>query len=425
MKDKILQIVTTHYLESGDFNGISALELSAETGVEWSEMRDVLQELINEDLIGILYSEFEPNTHILRTGFPPKDIQISKLDTEDLFHTCLYPLPTHLQKVVDRSKYTNEPYKLYLALGEPQLAFRAFDLSVLEFYRNDPRYFYNNDDINGSISISDEYYKTHKMQERDQVLLQTFGFAYDDKMNRAVATFIRYLADLSPEHQQVWKTKELEGSYKLHPDYYRNNIVGDWGENVPIFSAFINELYIINQMALSMNRPPFFNKDFGEYGEDTPRKFSFLVRPTLEEFNNFVLLLDKLMSDNINKKFFKNEVSYETESERADGKIVVQQKGTIQILDEWVRKYFRFKDSELWDDGIKAMREVRKLRQKPAHAIDENIFDQKYFKEQRELMIRAYQSIRAIRLLFADHPSVKKAKIEVPEWLENGDIWTY
>ena len=257
------------------------------------------------------------------------------------------------------------------------------------------------------------------------MLLQTFGFAYDDELNRAVATFIRYLADLSPEHQLVWKTKELEGIYKLHPDYYRNNVIGDWGENVPIFSAFINELYIINQMSLSMNRPPLFNKDFGEYGEDRPRKFSFLVRPTLEEFNNFVLLLDKLMSDNINKKFFQNEVPYETENERADGKIVVQQKGTIQILDEWVRKHFRFNDSTLWDDGIKAMREVRKLRQKPAHAIDENVFDQKYFKEQRELMIRAYQSIRAVRLLFSKHSLVRKAKIEVPEWLENGDTWTY
>lgn len=203
MKDKILQIITTHYLESRDFNGIPAIDLSEKIGVQWSEMSDFLRELINEDLIGILYSEFEPNTHLLRIGFPSKDIQISKLDTKDLFHTCVYPLSSHLQNVVDRSKYKSEPYKIYLALGEPQLAFRVFDLSILEFYRNDARYFYTNDDINGSISISDEYYKTHKMQERDQILLQTFGFAYDDEMNRAVATFIRYLVDLSPEHQQV------------------------------------------------------------------------------------------------------------------------------------------------------------------------------------------------------------------------------
>lgn len=424
MKDKILQIVTSYYLNSGDFNGTPAIRLSQEIDIEWSEIHDALQELINEDLIGVLYNDFEVNTHILRTGFPPKDIQISKLNTDDLFHTCIYPLPSHLQKVVDATQYLGEPYKLFLALGEPNLAYRAFDLSILEFYRNDPRYFYSNDDINGSISIRDEYYESDSMHERDQVLLQTFGFAYDDELNRAVAAYIRYLADLSPEHQQIWKTKELTGDYKLHPDYYRNTIIGDWGEKVPIFSAYINELYIINQMALAMKRPPLFNKDYGEYGEDTPQKFSFLVRPTLEEFNNFVLLLDKLLSDNINKSFFQNEVSYETETERKDGKVVVQQKGTLQILDDWVRKYFRPVDWKMWDESIKTMREVRKLRQKPAHAVNENIFDQNYFKEQRELIIRAYDSIRTIRLLLANYPLVKRANIEIPEWLRKGDIWT-
>lgn len=71
------------------------------------------------------------------------------------------------------------------------------------------------------------------------------------------------------------------------------------------------------------------------------------------------------------------------------------------------------------------MREVRKLRQKPAHAINENIFDQSYFKEQRELIIKTYDSLRTVRLLLANHPLVKSAEIEVPEWLSKGEIWTY
>lgn len=425
MKDKILQAITTHYLESGDFNGIPAINLSAELGVKWNELSSVLQELIEEDLIGILYSDFEVNTHILRTGFPPKDVQISKLGTDDLFHTCIYPLSKHLNHIVNPADYSGEPYKLCLALGEPNLAYRAFDLSILEFYRNDPRYSYQTNDINGSISVRDEYYETHRMEERDQILLQTFGFAYDEDLNRAVATFIRYLADLSPEHQQVWKTKELNRKYQLHPDYYRNNIIGDWGENLPIFSAYINELYIINQMAEAMNRPPFFNKDYGKYGEDKPQKFSFLVRPTLEEFNNFVLLLDKLLSDNINKSFFKNEVPYETESERKDGKIAVQPKGTLQILDDWFKKYFQPVDWTAWNEAMKSMREIRKIRQRPAHSIDENVFDQKYFKDQREIIIKGYSSVRTIRLLLSNHPLVKMADIEIPEWLKEGKIWTF
>jgi hypothetical protein len=50
-----------------------------------------------------------------------------------------------------------------------------------------------------------------------------------------------------------------------------------------------------------MGRPNLFRQDFGQYGENEPRRFTFLVRPTLEEFNEFVLLLDKMLSDNLNK----------------------------------------------------------------------------------------------------------------------------
>jgi hypothetical protein len=98
------------------------------------------------------------------------------------------------------------------------------------------------------------------------------------------------LADLTPEHQQIWKGKELTGDYALHPDYYRNSILGEWGTKVSIFEAFIEEMKIINRMAEKMGRPPLFRNDFSEGGK--PREFGFLVRPTLKEFNSFVLLLD-------------------------------------------------------------------------------------------------------------------------------------
>jgi hypothetical protein len=149
------------------------------------------------------------------------------------------------------------------------------------------------------------------------------------------------------------------------------------------------------------------------------------VRPTLEEFNDFVLLLDKTLSDNINKDFFQNDVSYETELKRPDGKVQVQQKGTLQILDDWVRKNFRPADWKLWDESIKALRDVRTARQKPAHAIDENVFDQKYIKDQRDLIIRVYSAIRTVRLILANHPKVQAAEIEIPEWVRNGEIWGY
>ena len=60
----------------------------------------------------------------------------------------------------------------------------------------------------------------------------------------------------------------------------------------------------------------------------------------------------------------------------------------------------------------------------PAHLVNEDQFDQKYFKEQREIIIDAYSAVRTIRLMFANHPRVKIEEIEIPDWLQEGKIWT-
>lgn len=420
-KNRILQEITRFYLESPDFNGIPSSGLSRRLGVRFNELLDFLTELISEGKVGILYAPTFINPHIIRLGFESESEQIERLVNPETRNICLYPRPVPLQESVNRSDYQNKPYTLDLALGSPQLDYRSFDLSVLENYRNDPRYTYKNDDVRGHIN-----YKVDDLPEGDQIVLKKFSFSYDADLNRAVAVFVCDLARLSPEHQQIWKAKELEGDYKLHPDYYRNAILGEWGEKVSIFDAFANELYLIRQMTQGMNRPPLFREDYGEYNENKPRKFGFLVRPTLEEFNDFVHLLDKMISENINKRFFRNEVPYEAEVERTDGRIEVRAKGTLQILDDWVRKFFRPADGwQDWDETIQAFKDVRKKRQKPAHAIDENVFDQKYFKEQRELIIQAYAGMSTLRMILENHPMVRNLDIDIPDYLREAKIWTH
>lgn len=416
-KQRVLNEVTRFYLSSGDFNGIPVRNLTARLSLEWESLVRHLGELIAEGKACVIFSDADANTHILRVGYEAKNVQIAKLKTADI-HACAYPLRKHLEQVVDESQYAGMPYVLSLALGSAQLAYKAFDLLILEFYRNDPRYNYSNDDVRGHIYEGSE---SETMPERDRIFLKTFGFCYDEDMNRAVAVYVRYLADLSPEHQRIWKTKELKGDYKLHPDYYRNTIIGDWGEGISVFDAFIQELQVVNQMAQSMGRPDLFRNDLSE--EQRPREFGFLVRPTLKEFNDFVHLLDKMISDNINKKFFRNEVPYESEEVRRDGKVVVRQKGTLAILDEWIRRHYRTDDWEPIDEMIQTFKEVRKRRQKPAHAINDNKFDQDYFRGQRDLIVRAYDAVRTLRLLLADHP--RASDVEVHPVLQEGKIWTY
>jgi len=423
-KQIVVDRIVEFYLESGDFNGISFGRLLDDTCLSEVALRRALSALIKEEKISAVFGAVHPNSHIRALPDVSIEHQLSALEPAkiDSYHTCLYPLPKHLADVVSRDLYADEPFTRMLALGEPQLAFKAFDLSVLEYYRNDPRYHYDTDDISGRLVISTEFYESDQTRESDKVLLDTFGFCYDEEMNRGVAVYLRYLRGLSPEHQQVWRAKLLTGSYRLHPEYYRYTIIGDWGTKIPIFRAFTSELRIINQMCDAMGRPRLFRNDFQT---SVPREFSFLVRPTLKEFNSFVHTLDKMISDNIDKKFFQNEVPDETETTRKDGKIVVQQRGTLKMLEQWIREQFRTDDWTEIDAALATMNEVRRLRQNPAHRVDENVFDQKYIHEQRALVSRAYDAVRLLRLIFANHPRVKAAGIEVEHHLAEGLICSY
>jgi hypothetical protein len=417
-KNDLLKCITNYYLESNDFNGLPTWESVKKYRKNEKLFRSHLVELIDEDKVAILFMDSTENAFINRLGFGKKEIQKKRIKNDVDLRGCLYPSSNQLIKTVSKNKYKEEPYKLCLALGAPQLSFKSFDLSILEFYRNDPRYRYKNDDIRGQI-----YYDSDDLAQSDKTYLKTFGFSYNPDLNRAVVVFVRYLADLTPEHQQIWKTKELDSSYKLHPDYFRNSILGQWSEKEPICTAFLLELYIINQMTLAINKHKLFKTDFGIYPNKRPANFGLLVRPTLSEYHNFILVLDKLLSENINKKFFINTVDFEKEIERSDGKIQVTQKGSLQILDEWISRYFKTNDWSLWEESIKALKKVRKLRQKPAHSLNDNIFDMKFFKEQRDLLVKSYNALRTIRLMLANHPKVVKSNIDIPNWLFKGEIW--
>ena len=188
-----------------------------------------------------------------------------------------------------------------------------------------------------------------------------------------------------------------------------------------IFEAFNQEMLVINEMAALIGKPLLFKNT---YQHDYPRNFGFLLRPTLSEFNAFVLLLDQLMSDNLNQKFFTPELELEEDHPREDGKVEVRRKGTIALLDEWVKHYFRPQELEPLEQMLASFRKVRKLRQKPAHSVREDEFDQKYFHEQRSLIMEAYGAVRTLRLVLANHPRVRANPPEINEFLYEGKIWT-
>lgn len=93
------------------------------------------------------------------------------------------------------------------------------------------------------------------------------------------------------------------------------------------------------------------------------------------------------------------------------------------MLTEWADQ-FALEDREDVDAMLATFREVRQLRQGPAHAIEDNIFDIAHYEQQRELMIRAYRAVRTLRLMLALHPGLADYD-DVPEWLTECKIYTY
>ena len=416
-KYEILKEITDFYLNSHDFNGISVRSFLESSNNNLNELKKRITSLIQENKISLNFGDRHPNPHIKALWEETAEIQIRKLKSLNLHHVCAYPTKTHLKGIIDQSQYQNKPFTLRLALGEPQVSYLSFGLSVLEFYRNDPRYYYNNNDISGSIVVHDEFYET--LSESDRIGIQSFGFSYDSNFNRAVAVILRYLSMLSSEHQQIWNAKRLNGDFKLHPDYSKI-IRGFWDIGVSIFKAFIEELYHINRMCELMNRPCLFRKDFKN---DKPRNFGFLIRPTSKEYYDFILLLDKMISENINRDFFLDEVSFNSEHKRKDGKTIISPKNSLTLLDEWLKAKYKIRDRSPIQDMINIFKTIRKLRQNPAHMIDDNKFNQKHFKLQRDIIIKAYEGLRILRVIFSSHPYVKG--YELPDWLESGTIWRY
>lgn len=223
----LLKRIVNHNLQSGDFNGLPFLNLMIESKRSPKLGKDI-EALIRERKVDALFHDQQVNAHIKRLPEEPPDAQLEKLESQ-IGSAVLYPTTNSLKAVIDQSEYAGKPFTLRMALGEPQLAFQPFDLSVLEFYRNDPRYHYDHDDITGKISITSEYFESEDFPEHDQILLQSFGFCFDTDLNRSVAVFLRDLSDLSPQHQQIWGSKtasrRIQASSRLLSLFHHRRLV--------------------------------------------------------------------------------------------------------------------------------------------------------------------------------------------------------
>jgi hypothetical protein len=236
-------------------------------------------------------------------------------------------------------------------------------------------------------------------------------------MNGIITAVLKHLGDLPLPHQQHWASHELEGRHLLDADFAAGAFHGQWTDRVSIFKALTQELVEINKLCALMGDPPLFRHD---HEGEPPRGLAWLTRPTQASYDAFVHLLDKLLSDNLNKDFFRGKVPLQTEDTLPDGRVKVQDRGTIALLEAYLKKSWRVPEPDFPKSIMGPIRKVRDLRQAPAHRIQPDEFNPALAEAQYKLMEEVYASIRHLRLLFMNHPRAES--YTPPDWLQNGRI---
>jgi len=437
LKNKIQTIVYDFFVNSSDFNGIPLRNISQKLNIEYEASIDLIKELVIEDIVSIQSST---NPHIIGFQHYPIESQLSileeakkikevihsfgdfKISSENTeFPICLYPSKIFLSKNRTLAEFGNACYTQQLALGEPHLKPIFFEIEVLDRYSNDPRFDFKFEDYSGRISCRYDENEKPIVRDEDDIFLKTFGLGFDENGNRLAVVYLRYLKDLTAEHQIYWKSREKSGNCKMLEEYHQNTIQGNWSSSYSIFSGFIGEQKCINDLTELIFSKALFRKTFEE--ENRPKEFTFFFTPTLKNYNDFILLLDKMISENINKDFFEGKVELFEYKELGNGLVEKQSKGTLQIFEEWLTSVFNVEGDGTISELFKPLKKIRRERQNPAHRISENQYDLKFTDKQKQIISDAYSVFRNLRNIFHQHPKAKS--FEIPNWLENGKIKTF
>ena len=149
-----------------------------------------------------------------------------------------------------------------------------------------------------------------------------------------------------------------------------------------------------------------------------------MLRPTLQNFQNFAHTLDKMLSENMNREFFRGDIPLENRIEANDGTVEKRQLGTITLLERWLSARYRRADGQDASREVVApFREVRKMRQPAAHVMGRDEYDQLFANKQDELLSQVKMALTTLRLIFMSHP--KARGYSAPEWLDGNKIVFY
>lgn len=396
--NKTLNKIISYYLNSHDFNGMPVYKLL-------NDEKEKIYKLIDEGLIEVLSSEEVVNPHI-RTAKLNIDKKVQKSHINDSSTSVvLYPSQLALKNIQTN---TEQPYTSLLQKGENQLKIKYFDIQILEIYNNNPKYLILDLGYRGNISVHEEY-----EDENEKEYVRDYGIAYfkNNKHKKAVGAFVGDLSRLNPKRQQLWYSFECSNQqdYIINYDFYKNTIEGSWVNNTWAFNALLMEMEKINELCSAIGLPKFFRKTFHYEGFSYPDGYRSLLLPTEKNYYDFILVLEKLVVSNINLKVFTEQVDMIKNIERFDDE--QKEKPSLQLFEEWLLKNIKTTDEEkLKEVIIKPLRDIRKIRQKPAHEFNSNKYNEEFYKKQEDIMDRLILALGNLMYLLGTHPCAESVK---------------
>ncbi|MHB0978162.1 MAG: hypothetical protein ACYC1K_02030 [Minisyncoccota bacterium] len=414
LQDVVLEHVVAFFTASRDFNGVPLRELVQTVGAPRDDVIAAVVTLVRSEKVSVAFGSHSVNAHIKRLPVLALEVQVAKVGEPDADNdACVYPSEGALKQHIDVACYNDRPFTKRLALAEAQLTPVYFDLDVLDKYFRNPIYHFQFNDLGGDISIADEYYNSTSINERDKIHID-FGIAYDGDRRRVVVAYLRYLADLSPEHQRIWDAHVVAAPCTMNSDFARATINGDWPEHYSAYQALLAEQVEINKLCTLIGKGPLFCRTFEE--DKRPREFMPMLLPTKKNFDAFALTFDKMLSDNIAHGFFKGEVALKDEQG--------QRLGTLTLLRDFLNTRYRTRDGKkIGDELVAPLKQVRGLRKAPAHKLESDTHDPTLPTRQDELIGQVLHTLTKLRLVLMSHP--KAQGYAPPDWLDGDKIVFY
>ena len=404
MKDKILKEIIDCYTMSNEAKGLPFKNIK-----NFNKVEEVI-ELVEEDKIQVLHVEDTMNPFVKNYNVRKE----TKTQIEDLKsnpNECvLYPSE---KVVIELRPDKGLPYSTLSKnsnVGRNDLIY--FKQEVLRKYVDYENYKVQNNGFNYNVITTDE--AVDKGLEFIQIR-HCAPSRKPDSNERSLATTLNELNNLPSKEQMYWSTFEIEDQKEwiVNEGFKKAYLIGEWLDEVWFYDEIINNISLINKMCINANFTPLFQREFkfnlhSQIEQiEKPKDYNPILNPNLKEYKQFLLTLNNMVVENINKDFFKNlerlngvEIKFKAENGT--------DYGTINLLEQFLKCILKDHENnneskEIIKEIIPPLKEIRKIRNS-IHKIEEFKADNSYYEKQEEIVEKIYNSTFALLSFFGAHP---------------------